>query len=168
MSSAQLIAIAVVVLPALAVVLWPLVRERGGRGPAPGVPVSDRRLELLEQKGAAYRALKELTFDYEAGHLSEDDYRELSGRYESRAGELLAALDALGPAAAEAPPARDRARPEAAPAGRGWTRHPATLTGGAMLVLLFGVVIGLNVGRFAQPEPPMAPSGAPPGPRPRG
>ena len=116
MSSAQLIAIAVVVVPALAVVLWPLVRERGGRGPAPGVPVSDRRLELLEQKGAAYRALKELTFDYEAGHLSEDDYRELSGRYESRAGEVLAALDALAPAAAETPPARDRARPEAAPA----------------------------------------------------
>ena len=169
MSSAQLIALAVVVLPALAVVLWPLVRERGGRGPARGVPVSDRRLELLEQKGAAYRALKELTFDYEAGHLSEDDYRELSGRYESRAGEVLAALDALGPAAAEAPPARDRARPEAAPAGRGWTRHPATLTGGAMLVLLFGVVIGLNVGRFARPEPPMAPSGSrPPGPAPAG
>jgi len=126
-------------------------------------------LELLEQKASAYRALKELTFDHEAGHLSEDDYRGLRERYESRAAELLAALDTLGPAAAEAPPARERARPEAAPARRAFTRHPATLTGGAMLVLLFGIVIGLNVGRFAQPEPPMAPSGGrPPGPLPGG
>ncbi len=169
MSSVQLIAIAAVTLPALAVVLWPLWRDRGEHARAPGVPVSDRRLELLEQKASAYRALKELTFDYEAGHLSEDDYRGLRERYESRAAELLTALDALGPAAAEAPPVRERARPEAAPARRAFTRHPATLTGGAMLVLLFGIVIGLNVGRFAQPEPPMAPSGGrPPGPLPGG
>ncbi len=158
MSSAQLVAIAVVTLPALAITLWPLWRARGGRGPAPGVPVSDRRLELLEEKASVYRALKELTFDYEAGHLSDDDYRGLSERYESRAAELLAALDALGPAAVTTSPARERAQPEAAPARRGFARHPAALAGGATLVLVFGIVIGLNVGRFAQPEQPMAAS----------
>ena len=162
-SSAQLVAIAVVVLPALAAVLWPLWRARGGHGPQPGIPASDRRLELLEEKTAVYRALKELTFDFEAGHLSEDDFRGLSDRYEFRAAELLAALDALGPA--ERPPSREPARLEAAPASRGWARHPAVLAGGTTLVLVFGIVIGLNVGRFAQPETPMAaPGGLPPGP----
>lgn len=170
MSRAQLVAIGVIVLPALAVVLWPLWRARGGHGRAPGVPATDRRLELLEQKASVYRALKELAFDYEAGHLSEDDYRGLNERYEARAAELLAALDALGPAAAaEAPPVRERARPEAASVRRGFTRHPAALASGAILVLAFGIVIGLNVGRFAQPEQPMAAAGnRPSGPAPEG
>jgi tetratricopeptide (TPR) repeat protein len=153
-SSAQLTMMVVITLPAIGFALWPLWRARGGRGPAPGIAPSDRRLELLEEKASAYRALKELTFDYEAGHLSEDDYRALRDRYESRAGELLVALDGLGPA----PAAHERA-PAAASAPRGWTRHPAALAGGAMLVLVFGVVIGLNVGRFAQPEQPMAAPG---------
>jgi tetratricopeptide (TPR) repeat protein len=160
-SSAQLVAIVVVTLPAVGFALWPLLRTRGGHALAPGIPASDRRLELMEEKASAYRALKELTFDYEAGHLSEDDYRGLRDRYESRAAELLVALDALAPA----PPAREQAEPEAAPARVGWTRHPVTLAGGATLVLVFGVVIGLNVGRFAQPEQPMAASpNLPPGP----
>lgn len=166
MTKAQLIAIVAVVLPALAVVLWPLWRGRGGTARAPGIPLSHRRLELLEQKASVYRALKELTFDHEAGHLSEDDYRGLSLRYESRAAELLAALDALGPAAAKAP--RAPTRTEAAPPRRGWTRHPAALTGGAVLLLVFGIVVGLNVGRFSQPEQPMTRSGSGPavsGPR---
>ena len=152
MSSAQLIAIIVITLPAVGIALWPLLRARGGHGPAAGIPPSDRRLELMEEKASAYRALKELTFDYEAGHLSEDDYRGLRDRYESRAGELLVALDALGPA----PPAREEGAGEAAPARPGWTRHPVALAVGAALVLVFGIVIGLNVGRFAQPEQPMA------------
>ncbi len=160
MSSAQLVSIVVIVVPALAVVLWPLVRRRGKEA-APAVPVSHRRLELLEEKASVYRALKELTFDYEAGHLSEDDYRGLRERYESRAADLLAALDALGPAAAETPVAREQVRPEPAATRLGWARHPVALTGGAVLLLLFGIVIGLNVGRFAQPEQSMTSSGNP-------
>jgi len=162
----QIVAIVVVALPALAVVLWPLLRRQGGDSPAPGDPASDRRLELIEEKASVYRALKELSFDYEAGHLSEDDYRGLSQRYESRAAELLAALDALGPVAA-APSERQPAPTEAAPPPRAWTRHPAALAGGAALVLVFGVVIGLNVGRFTQPEEAMTPPGSAPMPAPR-
>ena len=155
MSSAQLLAIVLVTLPAVGFALWPLLWARGGQGSTAGVPPSDRRLELMEEKASAYRALRELTFDYEAGHLSEDDYRGLRDRYESRAGEALASLDALGPA----PPSREEASSEAAPTPRSWARHPALLAGGAVLVLVFGVVIGLNVGRFAQPEQPMAAPG---------
>jgi tetratricopeptide (TPR) repeat protein len=157
-SSAQLLAIVVVTLPAVGFVLWPLWRARAGRGPVPGIPPSDRRLELMEEKASAYRALRELTFDYEAGHLSEDDYRGLRDRYESRAGELLVALDALGPA----PPAREQGPPDTTPIPRSWARHPVALASGATLVLAFGIVIGLNVGRFAQPEQPMAAPGTPP------
>jgi tetratricopeptide (TPR) repeat protein len=167
-SSPQLVAIVIVVLPALAVVLWPLVRRRSGNDPVPGVPVSHRRLELLEEKASIYRALKELTFDYEADHLSEDDYRGLRERYESRAAEVLAALDVLGPADAERPKAPEPVE-RAAPARHGWTRHPATLTGGAVLLLLFGIVIGLNVGRFAVPGESMPPAASPSaGPAPEG
>jgi len=151
-SGAQIVAIAVVLPPALAVVLWPLWRGRGAVAGAAGVPAGDRRLELLEAKTAVYRGLQELGFDYEAGHLSEDDYRGLRERYESRAAELLHELDALGPA-----PPRDSTgqRPvpaEVAAPRRIWTRHPATLASGSILVLLFGVLIGLNAGRFSQPE----------------
>ncbi|HXJ83945.1 MAG TPA: tetratricopeptide repeat protein [Candidatus Methylomirabilis sp.] len=161
MSSAQLIAIVAIALPALGFALWPLWRARGEHAPAPGIAPSDRRLELLEEKASAYRALKELTFDYEAGHLSEDDYRGLRERYESRAAEVLEALDAISPP----PPAREQAEPTAMPTPRrGWARHPAVLVGGTIVILAFGIIIGLNAGRFAQPEPPMAASASmPPG-----
>ena len=156
MSNAQLVAIAAVTLPALAITLWPLWRARGG-GIEHGVPPGDRRLELLEEKGAAYRALKELTFDYEAGHLSDDDYRGLRQRYESRAADVLSELDTLEPTASDRDrSSRDTAQSEAAAPRRGFASHPAALVGGAALVLIFGVVIGLNVGRFSEPQPSMA------------
>src|SRR5262245_6879368 len=96
-SNAQLITIVVIALPALVFALWPLWRARGEHGLAPSIAPGNRRLELLEEKASAYRALKELAFDYEAGHLSEDDYVGLRDRYESRAAEALEALDAIGP-----------------------------------------------------------------------
>src|SRR5262245_16225340 len=101
-----------------------------------GVPPGDRRLELLEEKAAAYRALKELTFDYEAGHLSDDDYEGLRQRYESRAADVLTELDTLEPTLA----GRDRSAAEETPPDttsprRGFARHPAVLAGGATLVL---------------------------------
>src|SRR5919204_5406520 len=78
MSTAQLAAIAVLVLPALAIVLWPLLRGRRGGRQVPAVTTSDNRLELLEEKASVYRALKEIAFDHEAGHLSDDDYHALA------------------------------------------------------------------------------------------
>jgi cytochrome c-type biogenesis protein CcmH/NrfG len=165
MSRAQLVSILCIALPALAVVLWPLIRSRvpGAKPSAP--PQHDRRLELLEEKTAAYRALKELTFDYEAGHLSEDDYRGLRDRYESRAAELLVALDKLGPAATKASRQPVATAPEAPPPSRGWTRHPATVVAGSVVLLVFGIVIGVGVNRFTVAEQPAMPPGGqtPPG-----
>src|SRR6266496_2111514 len=96
LTAAQWIAIAAISLPALGIVLWPLLRGGAGREASqPGAP-PDRRLELAEEKTSTYRALKELTFDHEAGSLSDDDYQALRDRYEARAAELISALDALG------------------------------------------------------------------------
>jgi tetratricopeptide (TPR) repeat protein len=157
MTGIQALFIAVVVLVALGFVSWPLLTGRRGGAAAQAAPPQHRALELEEERRAVYRALRELDFDHEAGHLSDDDYAGLRARYESRAAEVLTALDALGPrpAVVEAPPA-----PPAPPAARGWTRHPATLAAGAALTLVFGVVIGLNAGRFTEPDQTVIPPGS--------
>ena len=159
MTSAQALAIAAVLLPALAFALWPLMRRRVSSADPIDVPPSDRRLELQEEKNAVYRALKELSFDHDAGHLSDDDYGAIRARYESRAAELISELDALPPSPVAAPAP---ATPVAASAPRSWTRHPAALAVGAALLVVFGVVIGINAGRFTeQASPPMAGAGMP-------
>jgi len=150
------------VIPALTVVLWPLL----GRGtvtlPAAERPSDERRLELEEEKAVIYRALKELDFDHEAGHLSDPDYAGLRDRYEARAALLITELDALP--RPQPPRAATVSAPVVEPAVRptSWTRHPVALTAGAVVLLIFGVIIGINAGRFAEPEQPMA---APPGAR---
>ena len=125
MSTAQIVAIALVLVPTLAFVLWPLVTGRregaaaiGSRRPTP--PSSSTR-----RRPSVYRALKELAFDHEAGHLSDDDYEGLRARYESRAAEILAALDALGPAAPAAPTAEPPPRPRPGAAAAEELRAPS-------------------------------------------
>ena len=157
MTGIQLLLIAVVVVVALGIVTWPLLRGRRGDAAIPETPPEDRALELEEERTAAYRALRELDFDHEAGHLSDDDYAGLRARYESRAAEVLTALDALGPRAAVVEPPPVTPPP---PAARGWTRHPATLAAGAVLILVFGVVVGLNAGRFTEPDQTVIPPGS--------
>ena len=158
MSAAQAIAIALVVVPALAFVLWPLLTGRGEGNAARGIAPGDAALELGEEKTSVYRALRELAFDHEAGHLSDDDYAALRARYESRAAEILGALDALGPHPPRPTPAAPVA--PAPPAGRGLLRHPAALVGGALVLVVFGVVIGLNAGRFTAPDQTVIPPGS--------
>src|SRR5260370_22707291 len=119
-------------LPALAIVLWPLVGGRGGDAIAGAErPRDDRRLELEEEKGALYRALRELEFDHDAGHLSDADYDRLRERYGTRAAVLLTDLYALGPA----PPPRAEpaaAAAEAGPARPSRTRQPGLRAAGAV------------------------------------
>jgi len=159
-SGLQITLIVALALPALAIVLWPLVGGRSGdSGAAAERPRDDRRLELEEEKVALYRALRELEFDHDAGHLSDPDYDGLRERYESRAAALITDLDALGPAPAP------RAKPAAAatevgPARVAWTRQPVVLAAGAVLLVIFGVVIGINASRFTEPDQTMTPPGS--------
>ena len=158
MSVAQVVAIVALLLPAAAVVLWPLVRGRGDAAAVAPRPGAERRLELIEERDTVYRALRELEFDHEAGHLADDDFQALRDTYEGRAAAALRALDALGappPAAAPAHAAAERT-----PAARGWTRSPIALGVGAALLLVFGVVIGVSVGRYTEPVPADPPPGA--------
>lgn len=160
MSTAGLLAIVLVALPALAFVLWPLLRRAAA--PAGVLPITrDRYDELQEEKVALYRALRELEFDAQAGHLSRDDYDGLRARYEGRAAEVLRALDALGPA--ERPPEPQAARP--APGlrpARGWTRSPVALLAGAVVLVLFGLSLGLGLARYTEPDRSTGPAGGPP------
>ena len=143
---AQWIAIAAIALPALVIVLWPLLRRgAGGEASEPATP-PDRRLELAEEKASTYRALKELTFDHEAGSLSDDDFQALRDRYEARAAELLTKLDALG----GVPPPPPTARPEPAP--RPWTRSPAAVAAGGVALLVLGIALGVGVSRYSAPD----------------
>lgn len=154
----QLGLIALIGVPVLLLVLWPLFRKDAlAPSAAPAAP-QDRRLELAEDKAAALLALKELGFDHEAGHLSDEDYQALRAGYEARAAQAMSELDRLGPAPSPVPTAPEPAVTREA--GRGWTRSPAALAAGAALLVVFGLVIGLNVGRFTEPEQPPMPPGA--------
>lgn len=160
MSAVQLAAIALVVVPALAFTLWPLWSHRGEAARRDVIPPADMALELAEEKATVYRALRELAFDHEAGHLSGDDYAALRARYEGRAAEILVALDALGVPERAPAPAPTEGLPVAAPPRRGLARHPAVIVGGALAMIVFGVVIGLNVNRFTAPDETMTPPGS--------
>lgn len=150
---AQVVAVLAIALPALALVLWPLVRPRAGTAAAAGGDAgADPRLELAEERDTIYRALKELAFDHETGLIEDDDYQELRARYEGRAAEVLRALDALGPLLPAPAVERRPAHAETARAARGPARSPVMLGVGALVVLIFGLVLGLNIGRFAEPD----------------
>jgi tetratricopeptide (TPR) repeat protein len=158
-SGLQISLIVAFVVPALALVLWPLLRGTGAESAtAPEGPRDDRRLELEEEKVALYRALRELQFDHDAGHLSDADYDGLRERYETRAAALLTELDALGPAPAPREPVAPAPAP--APAATPWTRQPAAMAAGAVLLVVFGVVIGINASRFTEPDQTVTPPGA--------
>ena len=167
MTALQITLIATIVLPALAIVLWPLLGGRpGAAAPAPGRASDDRRLELEEEKSALYRALRELEFDHDAGHLSDPDFQSLRERYESRAGVLITALDELGPDVRgsrvteyESPRRGERGGHVEAPAYK-WTGHPATFAAGAVVLVIFGVIIGVNAGRFTERDETFTPPGA--------
>src|SRR5262249_7271786 len=106
-------------------------------------------------------ALRELAFEHEAGHISDDDHAELRARYEVEAAAVLTALDRLTPAEPPAPlaPASTSSRRPA------WS-HPVVVAAGAVGLVVFGIVLGAGGVRNTAPDP-MA-GQAPAGPRPAG
>ena len=163
MTSAIGVTLAVIAigLPAFAFVVWPLLRHRGAPAPLLPLPV-DAREQLAEDKRAALRALRELEFEHDAGHVSDADYADLRARYESETAIILADLDRLGPAPAAAPAGGDVAAPAAAP--RVGFRHPAAIAVAAVALVTFGVALGVGIVRYTEPDP-MA-GAPPPGSRP--
>jgi tetratricopeptide (TPR) repeat protein len=141
-----LVVVLAIGLPALAFALWPLWSRRGPTIlPLP----PDPRAELSEQKRQAVRSLRELSFEHEAGHISDDDYADLRARYEGETAAVLTELDRLGPAPAEPP------RPVPAARSGAW-RHPLAIGAAAAALLVFGIGIGAGIVRYTTPEPPSA------------
>jgi tetratricopeptide (TPR) repeat protein len=145
------VVLVIIGLPALAFVLWPL-RARGGASAALLPLPPDAREQLDESKRAALRALRELEFEHTSGHVGDADYADLRARYESEAAAILSELDRLGPAR----PAEAPTPPVPAPTRRTGWRHPAAVTVGAVALVTFGVVLGVGLVRFTEPESSMA------------
>ena len=145
MTGAVLVAL-VIGVPALAFTLWPLWRGRGTGTALLALP-PDEREQWLEAKGAALRALRELAFEHDAGHISDADYAELRARYESEAAAALTALDRLGPSA----PVPSSPEPVAVPRRGGW-RHPVALGASGAALVVFGVLLGVGIVRYTEPD----------------
>jgi RNA polymerase subunit RPABC4/transcription elongation factor Spt4 len=93
--------ILVVMLVAFTAVGWPLVTNSSGtRRESRAVSALD---DLVGQRDAAYRGIKELDFEYELGNLSESDYQRLRQRYRTEAAATLRSLDAAAGGGSEAP-----------------------------------------------------------------
>jgi len=88
--SVLMFAAALAGLAALRTVL-PLVTAREDRTQVIG---ERTRAALEREKMLALRALKEMEFDRAMGKLSEEDFREMSGRLRARATRLMRQLDA--------------------------------------------------------------------------
>ena len=151
---------AILVIPFALFVAWPLLRRHGAPVLLPLPP--DPREPLLERRTAALRALRELDFEHEAGHVSDDDYAELRARYEGETATVLSEIDRL-----DAPPATrpSRVRPVStdAPARAGAWRHPFALGAAGVALLVFGVALGVGIMRYSEPD---RTSGPMPGSRP--
>ena len=137
-------------LPAVAFAAWPLIARHDRGGNPVAALADDDRAGLENEKLIALRALRELELDHTAGHVSDEDYRDLHARYEGDAVAVLRRLDALPPAAPvpRRPPVAQR------DLGTPWTRQPVALgaMGGGLLV--FGVILGVMVSRYSIPAPP--------------
>jgi tetratricopeptide (TPR) repeat protein len=132
-------------VPLVGFALWPLWGQAGRARTF--LPVSpDPREPFLEQKRQVLGALRELDFEHESGHVSDEDYAELRTRYESEAARVLTELDRFGAPAAR-PPAAPRATTRS-----GW-RHPFALGAGAVALVVFGVALGGGIARYSAPDP---------------
>jgi cytochrome c-type biogenesis protein CcmH len=141
-----LVVTALIGVPALVFVLWPLLgRARRGRTLLALPP--DRRQQLEEEKRVALGAIRELEFEHAAGHVSDADFAELRARYEAEAAAVLTELDRLGPA--EPAPARVAPSPSS---GRSAWKHPAALATAAVLLVVFGIAVGAGIVRYTEPD----------------
>jgi cytochrome c-type biogenesis protein CcmH/NrfG len=142
------LAVVIIGVPVFGFAVWPLLRRRSGGGALLALP-ADEREQLEEDKRAALRALRELAFEHDAGHVSDADYADLRARYEVEAAQALVELDRLGPAPVPAEPAGAPTAAALRPAG--W-RHPVAIAVAAVALVTFGVGLGVGIVRYTEPD----------------
>jgi hypothetical protein len=79
--------VAAVALAVVALVAWPLLRDRPDT--ATGVAGDLGGQELQDEIDRALRAIREIEFDHAAGNLSDTDFAELDAVERARAADLL-------------------------------------------------------------------------------
>lgn len=85
---------AVLIGAAFYLVALPLLREVRRQAPAaPVVSEQERLSELLAQRDAAFQALRELSFDYKVGKITDDDFAAFEANLKQNAAQSLRALD---------------------------------------------------------------------------
>ena len=89
------IALLLLAVGVVALVAWPLVRERTVEMTAPDA----QRLALLERRDAALQALQELDLDHQAGKLTDEDAELERRTLRDEAVAVLAELERLTPPA---------------------------------------------------------------------
>lgn len=86
---------AVLIGLAFYLVALPLIHEgrRRSTRTTPVVSQQERLAELLAQRDAAFQALRELSFDYKVGKITDDDFTAFEAGLKQHAAETLRALD---------------------------------------------------------------------------
>src|SRR5512142_3137913 len=112
------ILIAILAVAAISDALYPLFELE--RRPVRVAVSADPNLEnLLSAREATYSAIKDLETDHAMGKLSDTDYANLRGKYESKALTILQQLDAMQPNVPQTPGAAAGTGTSMAP-----SRHP--------------------------------------------
>ncbi|MFQ5897608.1 MAG: tetratricopeptide repeat protein [Candidatus Methylomirabilia bacterium] len=139
-------------LVAGALAAWPFLRSRTGLGPPSR---SEPAAELRQELEARYQGLAELDEDMAAGKLSPEDHSRLKADLEQAAAALLSRIEALEADRTTPPPSRARQERPSAEPRRERLPRPPVLAGGAVLLLLFGLGLGLFLsGLLTWPSPP--------------
>ena len=122
---------------------------------APHLEDSSQSAQPLQERARLYAEVKELEFDFQAGKLSEADYRGLRQGIELQAATVLQQLDQLSriAATAEARKKKTHPAPTATTADnrssglRGWQ-----LVAGGVFLLLFGLTLGVALTKSLRPR----------------
>ncbi len=84
----------ILMLAAFAAVGWPLLSS-AKRNLSPSSETSLEWEKLVDERDAAYKAIKDLQFEHDLGTLSTQDYQSLHERYRTDAAAALQRLDVL-------------------------------------------------------------------------
>ena len=116
----------------------------------PDLDDDSHKARLLRERARLRNELADLDFDFQAGKLSEPDYRGLKQEVETKAATVLHEISSLPPDPIVKPiPKRPSARPQQ---GTGAQLHRWQIIAGSAFLLLFGLALGVMLTKSARPR----------------